>query len=806
MFEINVMDEGAAGDGTGDDQPAIEQAIDKAMKAGTRVMSWPAARVLLPAGTYMLKSPIVLPGGRIGTNHSGGNVHLIGHPGATVLTAHATAFPERRGLIEWQIGPPEGPGSEGVLNEAKLLCWLQDRVDQLGRLLPDDYKLRGDQLNPSIGPTPQGQDDTIPTDTAGVVELLIGVLRLWREKSTKFLRHRNGLVNQRIEGVRLYPPEQRNAYLISRRWPLPVAPPDALVHLRWYLSSLSPAGSTALGLTGVQPAVDDLHRFFSGGETYDNYSVGNFSEASRLQLALLDIYGDTNDSHHLAAFRFDGVLYRSSFRNINIDASPRAPLKSRRLPLFPGWSASSLTDSKARERANERMRHVDYDTIVFLFEHRTPSGGAGADTTGFQYGEIQDVVVANLAGGHNCFLRGRVHSSTIRSVFMNRALFGPSLHMIRSFDTKLELVHSEGTNAHPEVLLDGCIGMRFEGFGLGESLPIKKAVYDTRGKAAREAGVRLSASMVLRDTHDCDFVGRYLPEDQYSVLAAESVTRWRRLSRNAPTDWPPPDVIRASEEFPPSLIRIERGCRRNRFSRLALGMGQEMLTAVQDGYACGGGFLAREVFAEVIRNEIVVGDLEAPPTDGSGWNEVRGTVHIAPALRTAASVVALGDNGVGPDSVPFVLSDRGEPARFGDTAGTWSAVPARGPWQPVRLMRVEVWLTSTAPVGGVPWSHEWFSAVSLAPAATVHVTSTSKLPYRCAGLIAAFSSPLPVSLQLDLSNPAMAFGPVTALASLTVSCPSVSGEWGPSQAVTLQALTSLGTGLDFVFEVTAQAL
>ena len=104
MFEINVMDEGAAGDGTGDDQPAIEQAIDKAMKAGTRVMSWPAARVLLPAGTYMLKSPIVLPGGRIGTNHSGGNVHLIGHPGATVLTAHATAFPERRGLIEWQIG------------------------------------------------------------------------------------------------------------------------------------------------------------------------------------------------------------------------------------------------------------------------------------------------------------------------------------------------------------------------------------------------------------------------------------------------------------------------------------------------------------------------------------------------------------------------------------------------------------------------------------------------------------------------------------------------------------------------------
>ncbi len=652
MLDFDVRDFGAVGDNTGDDHPGIQAAIDAATSTLEHPIGWPppqpppssagaqfslpGATVRLPPGRYLLGDPLLLPGGQKGSSQSGRNVHLVGHPGATVLRA-GPGFPERRGLIEWTIGPP--PASAA----AELLCWIQGRVDALARTLP--VPLEGTPLDPHPHPLPPGPVALPPPDPSrspvwnGVQEL-VALFSAWLEESLRFLDWNSQTRLQRIAGLRLYPSEHGNTYLINRRWPLLVAVPDALIVLRRWLAGgppeLAPA-ETAQALADTRYVFDFCRGALNAPHPDSGVliSVGRLIEASRVELQLEDILASSKDDHHTASFRFDGCVHRSRFRNITVDASPNLPTATRRLPLF-------------LESSEPALHYTETDTVTFLFEHRTPRGWPSQDACGFQYGEISNVIVANRQGGHNCFVRGRLHSSTVRNVFLNRALFGASLHLIRACDSRFEHVHSEGATAHPEVLLDGCIGLRFDGFGLGHAAP---AGWPT--EPARSAGQRLSGAMVLRDTHDCEFSGRILFQDQPDRLASLAVT--------------PGSGTVASPQFPPCLIRVEADCRRNRFRQVFLVIGQDFSSALAKVWTSGGTGAVREEFARLLRAEFVI----LNPTGEPGWNTIEGQVLVPDRLRTGMGLAALGSWTVAPAAVPFRLGREPEPVQVDEVPLVW---------------------------------------------------------------------------------------------------------------------------------------
>src|SRR5690606_21237259 len=87
-YDVNVRDFGARGDGTQDDAPAIQAAIDAAEKAG-------GGTVRLPAGHYKVSGQLVIGGSRILLRGAG--------PDRTVLLF-------QKSLMELQPLPKEAHG------------------------------------------------------------------------------------------------------------------------------------------------------------------------------------------------------------------------------------------------------------------------------------------------------------------------------------------------------------------------------------------------------------------------------------------------------------------------------------------------------------------------------------------------------------------------------------------------------------------------------------------------------------------------------------------------------------------------
>lgn len=120
-YTVNALTYGADPTGTADSWAAISDAIEDARNKGLLIRADPddyvahdhrGANVYLPAGQYIINSPIVLP--RSGTYRSN-TVGLVGqHMDSTRLVA-GPSFPSNRALIEWEI--PANPLTTDVRDQ-----------------------------------------------------------------------------------------------------------------------------------------------------------------------------------------------------------------------------------------------------------------------------------------------------------------------------------------------------------------------------------------------------------------------------------------------------------------------------------------------------------------------------------------------------------------------------------------------------------------------------------------------------------------------------------------------------------------
>ncbi len=653
MPDFDIRDFGAVGDDQKDDTAAIQRAIDRAAELPRPEgvsLSRGGARVIIPPGTYLISQPLILPAGRGGVAETGGAVHLIGHRDGSVIHGVDNGFPIRRGMIEFAVTPWLGAGAEPRLQMlGELAMKAQARVRLLLEAVGLGHAEFGIFLDPLPGPLLDPIDPVpdlaaftsatvVAADFSGLNALMDGLsdwLALCRQLGATNSRH----LGQRIEGLRLYMPQHSDCYAVNRPWPFPAFSPDALVYLRRYLDEwtrLHAAGQISVDPTPWRTRATQL------AADWDEPAKLS-GEISRVELQLERIQVQANDTSHPAVFRFDGSVYRSSFKHITVYASTNTGSKSRTLTVYPD-----------REPGHGRTR--EYDTVAFLFEHRHRTTLSAGDSTGFQSGVIEDVGVAWSGGGHNCFLRGRVAGSQINRVFMNRALFGPSMHLIDASDSDFSQIHSEGTTDDPMILIEGSIGLRFTSFGIGTPSTPPTFILNAWPAKAVEAAKRISAGLVLRDTVDCEIFGRVLDPEQSAGGHSERVAVLRAGLPGYPKDVVP------STEFPPAFVRIEAGCRRNRVGQVVISLppsAYDALEAARKDAVTGNVdrvSAVQQALGKFLRAEI---DLQGP---AATCNEVRGVLTIPTSSHQRSEAVRLVTNSADPVvAIPFVMGTLEQP-------------------------------------------------------------------------------------------------------------------------------------------------
>jgi hypothetical protein len=90
---------GARGDGTANDAPAIQAAINAAALTGGY---YSGGQVYLPSGEYLVEAPLILP--RTGSTPTK-VVHLIGENTRTSRIVGGRTFPTGRSVVEWEEAP-----------------------------------------------------------------------------------------------------------------------------------------------------------------------------------------------------------------------------------------------------------------------------------------------------------------------------------------------------------------------------------------------------------------------------------------------------------------------------------------------------------------------------------------------------------------------------------------------------------------------------------------------------------------------------------------------------------------------------